>query len=307
MTPVDVLRTPDDRFTGLPDFDLTPHYTEVDAGDGTALRLHHLDEGPRDAAPVLLLHGNPTWCYLYRHMIPGLVARGHRVLALDLMGMGRSDKPSDQDVYTMDRHADWVGQWLVGQDLADATLFCQDWGGTLGLSVLPDHGDRFARVVASNTGLPEGQGSNDFLDQWIAFSGSVDVLPVGGLVQAGTTRELGPDEVAAYDAPFPDGTYQASPKRFPALIPLHPDNPGVPRARRAWAYLEGWEKPFLTVFSDNDQVAYRAGAHLPLQRRIPGAQGQPHVVLEGPGHFIQEDAPDELVDIIDRFIADTPG
>jgi haloalkane dehalogenase len=304
---VDVLRTPDDCFDDLPDYDFAPHYREVVAADGTLLRFHFVDEGPRDAAPVLLLHGNPTWCYLYRHMIPGLVDRGHRVIALDLMGLGRSDKPVDQAHLTLATHADWVGQWLEAEDLAHITLFCQDWGGTLGLVVVADHGDRFDRVVASNTGLPEGQGMNEFLEQWLAFSQSVDVLPVGALVQGGTTRELSAAEVAAYEAPYPDGSYQAAPKRFPALIPMQPDNPGVPRAKSTWAYLETWEKPFLTVFGDRDQVAYKAGAHLPLQRRIPGARGQPHRVLEGPNHFIQEDAPHELVAIIDDFVRATPG
>ena len=183
----------DDRFAGLPDYDFAPHYREVVAVDGTRLRFHHLDEGPRGAAPVLLLHGNPTWCYLYRHMVPGLVARGHRVVALDLMGLGRSDKPVDRDEFTMAAHTDWMGQWLEAEDLRDITLFCQDWGGMLGLALLPDHGDRFARVVASNTGLPEGQGANEFIEQWLAFSQSVDVLPVGALVQGGTTRALSSD------------------------------------------------------------------------------------------------------------------
>ncbi len=302
---MDVLRTPDDRFDGLPGFDFAPHYREVEAADGTPLRYHFVDEGPRDAAPVLLLHGNPAWCYLYRHMVPGLVERGHRVVALDLMGLGRSDKPLDQDDFTMAGHTDWMGQWLEAEDLREITLFCQDWGGMLGLALLPDHGDRFARVVASNTGLPEGQGVNGFLEKWLAFSQSVDVLPVGALLQGGTTRELSAGEVAAYDAPYPDGSYQAGPKRFPMLIPVQPDNPGVPQAKAIWAHLETWEKPFLTVFGDQDQVAYKAGAHLPLQRRIPGAQGQPHRVLEGASHFIQEDAPHELVTIIDDFVRAT--
>ena len=305
---MEILRTDDHRFEGLADYAFAPHYREVVAGDGTALRFHFLDEGPREAAPVLLLHGNPTWCYLYRHLVPGLVERGHRVVALDLMGMGRSDKPTDQNEYTMAAHVDWMGQWLEGEDLTDITLFCQDWGGILGLCLLPDHGDRFARVVAANTGLPEGRGMNKFMEDWLAFSQSVDVLPVGALVQGGTTRTLSDAEVAAYEAPFPDGSFQAGPKRFPVLIPLQPDNPGVPRAEATWAYLETWVKPFLTVFGDQDAVAYKAGAQQVLVDRIPGAGAQPHRVLEGPSHFIQEDAPEELVAIIDAFVADDrPG
>jgi haloalkane dehalogenase len=251
---------------------------------------------------VLLFHGNPSWCYLYRLMLPGLVARGHRVLAPDLMGMGRSDKPVDPDVFTMDAHLDWLGQWLEGEDVRGATLFCQDWGGTLGLCLLADHGDRFDRVVAANTGLPAGEGVNKFMEQWLAFSQSVEELPVGSLVAGGTTRALGDDERAAYDAPFPDGTYQASAKRFPLLIPLQPDNPGVPRARASWAALEHWEKPFLTAFGSADAIAYRAGAHRRLQERIPGAAGQSHVVFDGANHFLQEDVPDELVVVIDDFV-----
>jgi haloalkane dehalogenase len=299
---MEILRTPDERFEGLTDYDFAPHYRQVTARDGSPLRLHFVDEGPRDAAPVLLLHGNPAWSYLYRHMIPALVARGHRVVALDLMGMGRSDKPVDQGVFTLAQHVDWMGQWLVAEDLSGITLFCQDWGGTAGLNLLPPHSDRFDRVVASNTGLPVGKGMNKFLEDWLAFSQSVDELPIGALLQGGTTRQLIPGEVAAYEAPYPDGSYQASPKRFPMLIPVQPDNPGVPQAVATWSYLETFQKPFLTVFGDRDPVAYKAGAHRPFQTRIPGAEGQPHRVLEGASHFIQEDAPDELVAIIDDFV-----
>lgn len=298
---IEILRTPDERFEGLLDYSFAPHYAEVRTTDGTALRYHYLDEGPRDAAPVLLLHGNPSWCYLYRHMIPGLVERGHRVVALDLMGMGRSDKLVDPDGYTLADHVDWMSQWLVALDLSDVTLFCQDWGGTAGLNLLTNHGDRFARVIAANTGLPEGGGSNDFFEQWLAFSQSFNELPIDALMAGGTTRELSPAEMAAYRAPFPDGTYQASPKRFPLLIPLQPDNPGVATTRATWKVLEQWEKPFLTVFSDQDQVAFASGAHLAFQKRIPGARGCSHLVLEGPSHFLQEDAPEALVEIIDAF------
>jgi haloalkane dehalogenase len=299
---MDVLRTPDECFDGLDGYAFTPHYREVASDDGTPLRMHFVDEGPRDADPVVLLHGNPTWCYLYRHIIPGLVARGHRVLAPDLIGMGRSDKPADPDDYTMAHHVDWLSQWLVGEGLGRITLFCQDWGGTAGLNLLPIHGERFDRVVASNTGLPAGWGMNKFMEDWLAFSQSVDELPIEALLQSGTTRELTAGELAAYRAPFPDGSYQASPKRFPLLIPVQPDNPGVPQAKATWAYLEQWEKPFLTVFGDQDPVAYKAGAQAQFTERIPGARGLAHVVLEGPNHFIQEDAPDELVEVIDSFI-----
>lgn len=301
---MDVLRTPDERFADLADWDFTPCYRTVIAADGTDLRYHHVDEGPRDAPPVLLLHGNPSWSYLHRHMIRGLADRGHRVLALDLMGMGRSDKPVARSDYTLADHLDWMSQWLVGEDLADLTLFCQDWGGILGLHLLRLHPDRFARVVASNTGLPAGEGVNEFMQQWLDFSQGVDELPIGSLVDAGTTRPLSDAEKAAYDAPFPDGSYQASALQFPLLIPLQPDNPGVPLSRETWSFLGSWTKPFLTVFGSEDAIAFKPGSHRKLQRVIPGAAGQPHQVIDGANHFIQEDVPDALVEIIDRFVTE---
>ncbi len=297
-----VLRTPDERFEGLPGWDFEPRYRNVVADDGTDLRFHFVDEGPADAAPVLLLHGNPSWSYLHRTMIRGLVDRGHRVVALDLMGLGRSDKPADREAYTLASHVDWLSQWLVGEDLRDITFYCQDWGGLAGLHLLRLHPDRFTRVVASNTGIPVGEGVNRFMQQWLDFSQSVDELPIAALVDSGTTRALTDAEKAAYDAPYPDGTYQASPLQFPLLIPVQPDNPGVPMCQETWAFLETWTKPFLTVFGDQDAIAFKPGAHLKLQEKVPGAQGQPHRVIEGANHFIQEDAPDELVEIIDTFI-----
>jgi haloalkane dehalogenase len=297
-----VLRTPDDRFADLVDYDFAPHYREVTAADGTVLRYHFVDEGPRDAAPVLLLHGNPSWSYLHRHMIRGLVARGHRVVALDLMGMGRSDKPTLRSDYTMANHIDWMSQWLVAEDLTDITLYCQDWGGLTGLHLLPRHPERFARVIASNTGLPTGEGANKFMQRWLEFSQSVNELPIGALVDSGTSRALSPEEQAAYVAPYPDGSYQTSALQFPLLIPVQPDNPGVPICLATWDFLTTWTKPFLTVFGSEDAVSFKPGAHLKFQRKVPGATGQPHRVIEGASHFIQEDAPDELVEIIDAFV-----
>lgn len=299
---MNVLRTPDERFEGLDGYDFAPHYREVVTEEGVRLRYHFLDEGPRDAAPILLLHGNPSWAYVYRNMIGPLAARGHRVLALDLMGMGRSDKPDDPEFHTLARHVDWMGQWLEGEDLRDITLFCQDWGGIFGLCLLAEHPDRFARVIAANTGLPEGQGSNPFLDNWLAYSQSVDELPIDVLMDAITTRSLTDEEKRAYLAPYPDGGYQTAPKRLPVLIPLQPDNPGVPQCKATWAFLETFDKPFLTIFGDADAIAYAAGSHLAFQRRVPGAAGQPHHVIEGANHFLQEDAPEELVERIDAFV-----
>lgn len=304
---MDVLRTPDARFEGLPDWDFEPHYREVTAADGTALRFHFVDEGPDDAPPVLLLHGNPSWSYLHRHMIRGLVGRGHRVLSLDLMGMGRSDKPVDRSAHTVEAHLDWMSQWLTGEDLDDVTLYCQDWGGLLGLTLVRMHPDRFRRILASNTGLPAGEGASPALQAWIDFSQSADPLPVGAIVDGGTTRSLSEGERAAYDAPYPDGSYQASPVQFPVLIPAQPDNPAVPLFRATWEFLETWTRPFLTVFGADDAIAFKPGSHLKFQRKVPGAAGQPHRVIEGANHFIQEDAPDELVEILDAFTRAEPS
>jgi haloalkane dehalogenase len=299
---MEVLRTPDDCFEGLEGYDFAPNYHEVSAADGTVLRFHYVDEGPRHAPPVLLLHGNPSWSYLHRRMIRPLTERGHRVVALDLMGLGRSDKPAARSDYTLANHVDWMSQWLVGVDLAGITLYCQDWGGLTGLHLLRLHPERFERVLASNTGLPVGEGVNKFMQDWFDFSQSVDELPIATLIDSGTTRSLSASEKAAYDAPFPEARYQAAALEFPLLIPVQPDNPGVPLCVETWALLETWDKPFLTVFGSADPIAFKPGAHRKFQQKVPGAQGQPHAVIEGAGHFIQEDAPDELVARLDAFI-----
>lgn len=296
-----VLRTPDERFAALDGWDYAPRYRTIEGDDGTPLRFHFVDEGPRDVAPVLLLHGNPSWSYLHRRMIGALAARGHRVVALDLMGLGRSDKPDDPAYYTLARHVAWLRAWLVGEDLRDTTLYCQDWGGIIGLLAVQHEPARFARILASNTGIPVGEGVSPFMQAWLDFSQSMPQLDVGGLIAGGTTRALSAAEIAAYDAPFPDGRYQAAVKRFPLLIPVQPDNPGVPACRAAWAFLETWEKPFLTIFGGRDPVATKPGAHRKFQARVPGAQGEPHRVIEPANHFIQEDAPEELIDALDAF------
>jgi haloalkane dehalogenase len=296
-----ILRTPDDRFADLADWHFEPRYRIVSGADGIDLRFHFVDEGPRTAAPVLLLHGNPSWSYLHRHMINGLVALGHRVLAVDLMGLGRSDKPDQPAYYTLARHLDWMEQWLVGEDLHGVTLYCQDWGGTIGLCLVARQPERFARVIASNTGLPAGEGVNRFMQGWLDYSQSVDEMHVSKMVQGIMTHRLSPEEARAWDAPFPDGTYQASIKQFPLLIPLQADNPGVAITKAAWDFYASWTKPFLTVFGGLDPIAAKPGAHRKLQENIPGAAGQPHVMIDDANHFIQEDAPQQLVEIIDAF------
>ena len=298
-----ILRTPDARFDGLADYPFKPHWTEVPAGDEKTMRIHAVDEGPRDAAPVLLMHGEPSWSYLYRHMIPGLAAVEHRVVAPDLVGFGKSDKPSEQDDYTYERHVAWMSGWLVANDLKDITLFCQDWGGLIGLRLIAAFPERFARLVIANTGLPVGTGRTDAFQQWLDFSQSVPELPIGEIVSMGTMRGLSDPEKAAYLAPFPDETYKAGARRFPALVPITPEHASVAENKAAWKVLEAFEKPVLTAFSDGDPVS--KGGERVFQERVPGAKGQPHVTIAGGGHFLQEDKPEELVTLIDNFIKKT--
>lgn len=299
-----VLRTPDERFAGLADYPFAPHYLTVTDADGTELRIHYIDEGPRDAAPILLMHGEPSWSYLYRKFVPILVARGHRVIAPDLIGFGKSDKPAQRSDYTYERHVAWMSDWLTALDLTNITLFCQDWGGLIGLRLVAAFRDRFARLVVSNTGLPVGTGSSEGFDAWLAFSQNVPQFPVGFIVNGGTTRDLTEAEIAAYDAPFPDESYKEGARQFPALVPITPGHASVAENRAAWAVLERLDRPVLTAFGDKDAIT--KGGERAFIDRIPGARGQPHRIIAGGGHFIQEDAPEELCDLIDDLIrADT--
>jgi haloalkane dehalogenase len=301
---MEVLRTPDERFIDLADYPFAPHYLTVTDADGTELRIHYVDEGPRDAAPILLMHGEPSWSYLYRKFVPDLVARGHRVIAPDLIGFGKSDKPAARTDYTYERHVAWMSDWLTALDLTDITLFCQDWGGLIGLRLVAAFPDRFARLVVSNTGLPVGTGSSEGFDAWLAFSQNVPQFPVGFIVNGGTTRDLTAAEIAAYDAPFPDETYKEGARQFPTLVPITPDHASVAENRAAWAVLERFEQPVLTAFGDKDAVT--KGGERAFIERVPGARGQPHRIIAGGGHFIQEDAPAELCALVDDLIrADT--
>ena len=294
-----VLRTPDARFEGLADWPFAPQYHTLTDADGTQMRLHYVDEGPRDGAPVLLMHGEPSWAYLYRHIISGLVARGHRVIAPDLIGFGRSDKPASRTDYTYERHVAWMSQWLTALDLKDLRLFCQDWGGLIGLRLVAAFPERFAGLVIANTGMPVGTGMSDAFRAWLEFSQNVPVMPIGMIVNGGTTRDLSASEVAAYDAPFPDETFKEGARQFPTLVPITPEHGSVAENIAAWTVLEHFDKPVVTAFSDNDPVS--KGGDVPIQARIPGAKGQPHVTLSG-GHFLQEDCPNDIVEIIDALI-----
>ena len=295
-----VLRTPDERFQDLPGFPFAPHYAEVDG-----LRIHYVDEGPREADPVLLMHGEPTWSFLYRHMIPVLTAAGHRVLAPDLVGFGRSDKPARQRDYTYERHVAWMAGWMEAVELQDATLVCQDWGSLIGLRLDAEHPDRFARIVLANGGLPTGDQEmpRAFL-LWQAFARWTPWFPVGRIVDYACGGRLAPEVAAAYDAPFPDRSYKAAARVFPSLVPTRPDDPAAPANRAAWKALQRWEKPFLTAFSSGDPIT--RGGDRPFQARVPGAAGQPHTTIRGAGHFLQEQKGEELARVVADFIARTP-
>jgi haloalkane dehalogenase len=291
------VRTPEERFTGLSGWSWEPSYTEV-AADGDRVRMAYIDEGPREGRVALLLHGEPSWSYLYRHMIPPLLDAGMRVIAPDLIGFGRSDKPSEVEDYTYDRHMQWLAGLVVEHlDLQGIILFCQDWGGLLGLRLLAEHPERFAGVVASNTMLPTGDHDPGagFL-AWREYSQSTADLPIGKIVNGGTHRDLSEAEVAAYDAPFPDASFKAGARQFPTLVPISPDDPAAPANRAAWEVLKGFERPFVCAFGDSDPVT--KGADAVLQKLIPGAAGQPHETLPGVAHFCQEDAGPRLAEIV---------
>ncbi len=302
---MEVLRTPEDRFENLLDYPFAPQYLTVTDADGTKLRIHYVDEGPRDAPPILLLHGEPSWSYLYRKFVPDLVARGHRVIAPDLIGFGKSDKPAARSDYTYERHVAWMSAWLTGLDLTGITLFCQDWGGLIGLRLVAAFPERFARLVVANTGLPTGSGPSEGFNAWLAFSQNVPQFPVGFIVNGGTGRDLSPEEIAAYDAPFPDETYKEGAREFPKLVPITPEHPSVAENQAAWKVLEQFDKPVLTAFSDQDAVT--KGGEKVFIDRIPGAKGQPHTIIAGGGHFLQEDAPVQICALIDTFIRSSKG
>jgi haloalkane dehalogenase len=303
---MNALRTPDDRFTELPDFPWTPRYVEVADGDGGALRVACIDEGPREAEPVLLLHGEPSWSFLYRRMIPVLLGAGLRVVAPDLVGFGRSDKPAEPSDYTYARHVEWVRAAVLDElGLTGITLVGQDWGGLIGLRLVAEHPDRFARVVVANTGLPTGDSpmSDAFL-AWQRFAQTAPQFQVGRIISNGTVTELPPEVVAAYDAPFPDDSYKAGARAFPALVPTRPDDPASDANRAAWEALASWRKPFLTAFSDGDPIT--GGGDRIFRKLVPGADGMPHTTLRGGGHFLQEDVGPSLAEVVVDLIAATP-
>jgi haloalkane dehalogenase len=302
---VKTLRTPDERFAGLPEFDFVPNYAEIADSEGATLRVHYLREGDPDAPVVLLLHGEPSWCYLYRKMIPVLTDAGLQVVAPDLVGFGRSDKPSERSDYTFARHVEWMRELLFDRlRLRGLTLVGQDWGGLIGLRLVGEHPEHFARVVAANTFLPTGDTDpGDAFFAWQRFSQEVEEFPTGVIVKGGCVTDI-PDEVrAAYDAPFPDETFKAGARQFPMLVPSRPDDPAHDANVAAWVGLAAFDRPFLCAFSDQDPIT--KGADRNLKERIAGAKGQPHTTIMGGGHFLQEDRGEELAKVIADFVAAT--
>ncbi len=312
-----VFRTPDERFENLKDYPFAPHYLEVDSKVGK-LRMHYVDVGPRDADPILLMHGEPSWSYLYRNMIPRLVAAGHRVIAPDLIGFGKSDKPAKRSDHSYQNHVDWIRQFVSELELKNITLFCQDWGSLIGLRIVAGAPDRFARVVAGNAALPAGPGDDGIVIGgqwtqpdpkaelrfeegfmgWLKYSQTVPEFDCGIVLQAATVRKLTGAELDAYRAPFPDERYAAGPRVMPTLVRSQQAT-----NRRAWKVLQEFDKPFLTTFSDSDPVT--SGGERVFKKWIPGAKGQPHTIIKGGGHFLQEDASEQLARIINELIAAT--
>lgn len=302
---MEFLTTPEHCFEQIVDFDYAPHFLRVDDYEGSSLKLHYIDEGPRDANVVLMLHGEPSWSYLYRKMIGPVVEAGYRVIAPDLIGFGKSDKPTERSDYTYQRHLDWIRQVIIQLDLKNITLVCQDWGGLLGLRLVAEHLDLFSRVLAANTMLPTGDHKpNEAFLNWQTFSQEVAVFPVAGIIKGATVTPLGSEVLAAYDAPFPDETYKAGVRQFPLLVPTTPNDPASEANRLAWQTLRQFTKPFITAFSDSDPVT--AGGDKIMQKLIPGCQGQAHAVIQQGGHFLQEDQGKRLAAVLLTFMSSNP-
>ena len=299
------IRTPDYRFDNLRNYPFKPNYVEINDAEGGVLRVHYLDEGPKDKEPILLLHGEPSWSYLYRHMIPILVEEGHRVVAPDLVGFGKSDKPVEQNDYSYSRHVEWMRELLFDHlDLKNITFFGQDWGGLIGLRLVALKPERYTRVVIGNTGLPTGKGeATEAFIRWQKFSQTTPEFPIGNIINAGCVRELNPEEIHAYDAPFPSDEYKAGARIFPTLVPTSEEDPAGKDNADAWGTLSRFTKPFLLTFSDSDPIS--EGGDVVFRAKVPGSNKQNHVTIQSAGHFLQEDKGPELAEIINEFITNT--
>jgi len=293
---MDLIRTPDDRFEKLVDFPFKPNYLEVDG-----IRIHYLDEGPKDSEVILLMHGEPSWCFLYRYMIPPLIEANFRVVAPDLVGFGRSDKPTKQTDHTYAKHVNWMTGWLATLDLQNITLFCQDWGSLIGLRLAIENQDRFKRIVLSNGGLPTGhQKMSEAFSNWRKFSRTTPDFSIPFIIQGGTTTKLSREILKGYDAPFSDDSYKAGARILPSLVPISPADPESKANVKSTEMFKQWKKPFLTAFSDSDPIT--KGGDKFWQKIVPGAQNQNHITITGAGHFVQEDRGPEVAKTIIDFI-----
>lgn len=293
---IDFVRTPDERFKGIPNYPFSPNYIDIDG-----LRMHYVDEGDKEADPILMLHGEPTWSYLYRHMIPICAAAGHRVIAPDLIGFGKSDKPTQLEDYSYQSHMDWITQFIHSMDLKNITLVCQDWGSLLGIRLAAENESRFKAIVVGNGILPTGDDPLPLaFKAWKAFALNSPWFPIGRIVDVGSGKPLSKAERRAYDAPFPSSKYKAGTRAFPRLVPVSTDNPATQANRQAWKVLEKWNKPFLTTFSSGDPI-FRPAAKI-FRQRIPGAKGLKHRTLWG-GHFLQEDSGTEFAQAVNELLA----
>ncbi len=297
---MELLRTPEERFENLLDFPFEPHYLEING-----IRIHYVDEGPKDAEIILMMHGEPSWSYLYRHMIPIIVKAGYRAIAPDLVGFGKSDKPSKQSDHTYRKHIEWISKWVIVLDLKRITLFCQDWGSLIGLRVAIENQERFDRIILANGGLPTGEQklSKAFFD-WQEFSKTTPKFYIGRIIQGGTITKFPRAVTKAYDAPFPDEDYKAGPRIMPSLVPTSTRDPEHEANKVAWKNFMEWKKPFLTTFSDGDPITKGGERH--WIDHVPGAKGQNHVKVQGGGHFLQEDKGPYLAKIILEFIKNNP-
>jgi len=289
-----LLRTPDERFSSLIDFAYDPKYLEVDG-----IRIHYVDEGSEDSEVVLLMHGEPSWSFLYRHMIPPLIEAGFRVIAPDLVGFGRSDKPTEQSDHTYSRHIEWMTGWLLGLDLQNITLFCQDWGSLIGLRIVIAHQERFDRIILANGGLPTGIMSKSFLE-WREFSRTSKEFDIGRIIQNGTVSNLSEEVLRGYNAPFPDDSYKAGARIMPSLVPISRDDPESKANKKAIKMYGSWTKPFLTAFSDSDPIT--RGAEALWINHVPGAKNLEHLTIKNAGHFLQEDKGPEIAEELIKFI-----
>jgi haloalkane dehalogenase len=296
-----ILRTPEKRFENLTDYPFKPHYIEVDG-----IRIHYVDEGPSDANPVLLMHGEPSWSYLYRKIIPILAKNGYRVVAPDLVGFGKSDKPSKKSDYSYRKHVSWIDQWLKKIDLHKITMFCQDWGSLIGLRIAAQNQNRFSRIILANGGLPAPTQTSKMpkaFKKWLAFSKYSPILPIGKIIQLGTYKTLPKNIIKGYTAPFPSSKYKAGARIFPSLVPMTPDDPETVPNQKAWEIFSKWDIPFLTAFSNKDPIT-RGGASI-FQNKVPGAKGLNHLIIKNAGHFLQEEKGEEIAKIINDFISQT--